>query len=210
MEKTMSRNYFKIDANDSLLLFADHLHSKLELALTLNYDSIVFLLIGSDRSTGDSLGPIIGHKLSRLNYKNVFILGTLDEPVHARNLNEITSRAKGLSSRPFVVAVDACLGRMESVGMITLGDGPIKPGSGVNKDLAPVGNIHITGIVNYGGFMDFMVLQNTRLNLVMKMADLIADGICLSLNRLETRSFIAATDKSLHSGSVQRQVVGSL
>jgi hypothetical protein len=35
----------------------------------------------------------------------------------------------------------------------------------------------ITGIVNFGGFMDFLVLQNTRLNIVMKIADLIATGI---------------------------------
>jgi putative sporulation protein YyaC len=66
---------------------------------------------------------------------------------------------------------------MDHVGYVTIGEGAIKPGSGVNKDLSPVGDMHITGIVNFGGFMDFLVLQNTRLNIVMKMADLIAMGI---------------------------------
>ena len=52
-----------------------------------------------------------------------------------------------------------------------------KPGAGVNKQLPEVGDIHITGIVNVSGFMEFFVLQNTRLNLVMKMAKTIANGI---------------------------------
>ena len=41
-----------------------------------------------------------------------------------------------------------------------------KPGAGVNKDLPPVGDLYITGVVNVGGFMDYLVLQNTRLYLI--------------------------------------------
>jgi hypothetical protein len=37
--------------------------------------------------------------------------------------------------------------------------------------------MYVTGIVNFGGLMDFLVLQNTRLSIVMKMADLVASGI---------------------------------
>ena len=33
--------------------------------------------------------------------------------------------------------------------------------SGVNKELAPVGDMFVTRIVNFGGFMDFLILQNT-------------------------------------------------
>jgi putative sporulation protein YyaC len=66
---------------------------------------------------------------------------------------------------------------MKNVGVIQVLDGPVKPGAGVNKELPAVGDIHITGIVNVSGFMEFFVLQNTRLNLVMKMAKTIANGI---------------------------------
>jgi putative sporulation protein YyaC len=51
------------------------------------------------------------------------------------------------------------------------------PGAGVNKDLPPVGQLHITGIVNVGGYMEYMILQNTRLNLVMRLADVIVGGL---------------------------------
>ena len=66
---------------------------------------------------------------------------------------------------------------MKSVGIIQIGMGPVKPGSGVNKELPAVGDIHITGIVNVSGFMEYFVLQNTRLHLIMKMAKTIANGI---------------------------------
>ena len=38
---------------------------------------IIFLCIGTDRSTGDSLGPIVGHKLRNLKITNIFIYGSL-------------------------------------------------------------------------------------------------------------------------------------
>ena len=79
--------------------------------------------------------------------------------------------------QPFIIAVDASLGRVENVGTIKIAHGALKPGAGVNKDLPAVGNFHITGIVNVEGFMEYLVLQNTRLFVVMKMANIIAEGM---------------------------------
>lgn len=138
---------------------------------------IVFICIGTDRSTGDSLGPLIGTLLQEKNIKSFFIYGTLDEPIHAMNLEEKLKEINEKHFHPFIIGIDACLGRMKSVGCIELGDGPVKPGAGVNKELPAVGHMHITGIVNVSGFMEFFVLQNTRLNLVLRMAKTIADGI---------------------------------
>jgi len=139
--------------------------------------SKVLLCIGTDRSTGDCLGPLVGSKIG-LTQQNFFaVYGTLDRPVHASNLKETMESIKTLYKDPFIIAIDACLGRLESVGCIHLGDGSILPGAGVNKDLPPVGQIHITGIVNVGGYMEYIILQNTRLNLVMRLADIIVGGI---------------------------------
>jgi putative sporulation protein YyaC len=81
---------------------------------------------------------------------------------------------------------------MDHVGYITIGKGPIKPGSGVNKNLSPVGDMYITGIVNCGGFMDFLILQNTRLSIVMKMADLISTGIKYVLWKIKSDPHIVS------------------
>jgi putative sporulation protein YyaC len=138
---------------------------------------IVFVCIGTDRSTGDSLGPMVGTLLEEKGPNPFYVYGTLDDPIHAVNLEDKLKEIKQKHFYPFIIGIDACLGKLKSVGSIQLADGPVKPGAGVNKDLIPVGDIHLTGIVNVSGFMEFFVLQNTRLNLVLKMAKTISNGI---------------------------------
>jgi putative sporulation protein YyaC len=168
-----------IDINDELaqINFSRFFKHHFLYNMDTSYKKLIFLCIGTDRSTGDSLGPIVGYKLSSLNYDNISVLGTLDDPVHAKNLSEKIMEIKRCYANPFIVAVDACLGRSDSIGHINISNGPIYPGAGVNKNLAPIGNINITGVVNTCGYMEYLVLQNTRLNLVMKMADIITGGI---------------------------------
>jgi putative sporulation protein YyaC len=143
---------------------------------------VVVLCIGTDRSTGDCLGPLVGHKLASFStsrYAHVF--GTLKEPVHAKNLDEKIDNIYKDMDNPFIIAIDASLGRTENVGKINLYKGPLHPGAGVNKNLKSIGDISITGIVNISGFMEYLVLQNTRLSLVMEMADIISISIYNSL-----------------------------
>lgn len=152
-------------------LFAELPHSRRD---------IVVLCIGTDRSTGDALGPLTGTRLRSLNaYPHVF--GTLEEPVHATNLPDALRSIGETFADPFVVAVDACLGRLESVGFVTVGRGHLRPGAAVNKHLPAVGDAFITGVVNVGGFMEHLVLQSTRLNLVITMAETIAFGLAQGL-----------------------------
>jgi putative sporulation protein YyaC len=150
------------------------------------HQELIILCIGTDRSTGDALGPLTGSKLHALRL-NTHVYGTLDNPVHATNLaNVLTSLAKS-HENPFVIAVDACLGKLENVGYVMIGQGSLKPGAAVNKDLPPVGNAYISGIVNVAGFMEHLVLQSTRLNLVVKMADIIAASIAASVREYSIR-----------------------
>ena len=61
------------------------------------WSELVFLCIGSDRVTGDCLGPYIGHQLlEHLNTDThgVYVYGTLKSPVHALNLSRISRQIK--------------------------------------------------------------------------------------------------------------------
>nr|WP_156906656.1 spore protease YyaC [Alteribacter aurantiacus] len=151
-------------------------HLKTALAAKKNRD-LVIVCIGSDRSTGDSLGPLIGTKLADQPIRRFHVYGTLEHPVHAVNLEETLELIANTHTNPLILAIDACLGRSTSVGYVCLADGPLKPGSAVKKQLPPVGDLHMTGIVNVGGFMEMMVLQNTRLAVVMDMAEVMAMSI---------------------------------
>ena len=148
--------------------------------------TIIFLCIGSDRATGDCLGPIIGYKLSKhKKINNYYVYGTLEEPVHAKNLKDTIEMIYQTHDDAFIIAIDASLGKSSHIGFITLGEGPLKPGAGVDKDLPAVGDIYITGIVNFSGLLDNMLLQTTRLNIVMSMADQICLAINYSINQLK-------------------------
>lgn len=144
---------------------------------------IVVVCLGTDRSTGDSLGPIAGTALRKFRSASFDLYGTLEEPVHAMNLEETLETINRKYRHPFVIGIDACLGKASSVGHIQIGEGPIRPGAGVNKELPPVGDIHISGVVNIGGFMEYFVLQNTRLHLVISMAELIAESLHNAVHR---------------------------
>lgn len=156
---------------------------------------LLLLCIGTDRSTGDALGPLIGQRLKDFGPPEVSVLGTLDHPVHASNLEETLRAIERDYAQPLVIAVDACLGQAANVGLINVGLGPLRPGAGVNKNLPPVGDLYITGTVNVGGMMEYLVLQNTRLSLVIKMADAIAAALSQAVTAY--RDALSATSHPL-------------
>ncbi len=151
---------------------------------------VLLFCIGTDRSTGDSLGPLIGHKLKDLGLPGgrVQVVGTLDAPVHALNLEQALAKVRHCYPDYVIVAVDASVGQSEHVGCITLGRGALRPGLGVCKELQAVGDIFITGIVGGCGSYDPLMLQSVRLSVVMRMADYICDSVRQALFP-ETRSF---------------------
>lgn len=146
------------------------------------WSELVFLCIGSDRMTGDCLGPYVGQQLSGLDGQEIFVYGTLEKPVHALNLAEMIQKLQKDHPRALVIAIDACLGEKRHLGYVTIADGALHPGAGVRKELPPVGDIHITGIVNVSGVLDQLTLQTTRLSSVIALANVITQGILTLLH----------------------------
>lgn len=156
------------------------------------FHEVVILCIGTDRSAGDSLGPLVGTMVREL-VPSAIVYGTLDEPVHAQNLEEALTRIELRHPDAFILAVDASLGRQDNVGKIFFKKEPLSPGSGVKKKLPKVGHACITGVVNIGGFMEYMVLQNTRLNTTFKLAKVISGTIAQALIAQRSFKSIAVT-----------------
>jgi putative sporulation protein YyaC len=139
---------------------------------------VVFACIGTDRSTGDALGPLVGQKLRRLGCTPEEVIGTLEEPLHALNLADRLRPVLESAGRPLVVAVDAALGSSANVGAISARPGGLRPGQGVGKDLPAVGEVSVTGTVNVSaGALDAQILQSTRLFVVQQMADVIGTAL---------------------------------
>lgn len=140
---------------------------------------VLIFCIGTDRSTGDSLGPLIGHKLKAYSIDRFQVIGTLERPIHAVNLEQSVEMVRICYPDHLIVAVDASVGSQEHVGCVTLGKGAIRPGLGVYKNLQAVGDIFITGIVGGYDDQDPLMLQSVRLSVVMKMADYISECVFL-------------------------------
>lgn len=153
-------------------------------------ENIIFLCIGTDRSTGDSLGPLTGSHLTELKTFPFSVIGTLDNPLHALNLEETLAKIHSQTPEAFVVAIDACLGKGTSVGQLLFQDEPLYPGQAVGKKLPPVGNVSIKGIVNVAGYMEHAVLQSTRLHLPFTMSKTLTRALHLAYSRYRSKQII--------------------
>ena len=64
------------------------------LNLKNNFTDIIFICVGSNKITGDSLGPIVGAKLKQKLGTNIAIIGTTETPVNYENIKEVNDNIK--------------------------------------------------------------------------------------------------------------------
>ncbi len=180
-----------IDSYDPLayIKISDYLYCQLSDKI-FSKAPLVFVCIGSDRCTGDSLGPLIGYKLKHTGNEYIHIYGSLDYPIHAKNLIETMDKIESYFNNPYIIAIDSCLGKASNVGKIIIKDEPLYPGAALNKQLHPVGNMSIMGVVNISGAFDLLTLQNTKLSIVMNLADIISKSIFNFSLRFKNKTII--------------------
>ena len=141
-------------------------------------DAPVIVCIGSDLSVGDSLGPVTGTKLKeKLSGYNVYVYGTLAKPITAHEVKYTNQFIKNTHPNSTVIAIDAAVGAAGDIGLIKVAKRGIKPGSGANKRLAKVGDVSVMGIVAEKSLFNYSLFSSTRLNIVYKMAEIIAEGV---------------------------------
>ena len=119
-------NCFELDSllPNSHHELGEYLYIKLKNIIAENRP-IIFLCIGTDRATGDSLGPLIGYKLKNLSQKNIYIYGSLEYPVHSVNLVDILNKIDSSFKNPFIIGIDASLGNVQQIGKIFIEDLPL-------------------------------------------------------------------------------------
>lgn len=148
------------------------------------YLELVFLCIGTDRMTGDSFGPLVGTKLQeqlgQYNIFNINIYGTLKENICYTNIQEVLEQIKTRHQNACIVVIDAALSREEKVGKIFVEKGKMILGKGLHKPKIEVGDISIKAVVGKNYKLpkyNFTSLQNISLNVVIKLADIVVEGI---------------------------------
>ena len=152
-----------------------------------NISNLVFLCIGTDRMTGDALGPLVGTKLKEKleRFHNINIYGTLEKNLCCTNIDETISILKNIYINPCIIAIDSALSKKENIGKIVINDESMKIGRGLNKKKIEIGDISIKAIVGYDSKLpthNFYTLQNVSLNEVIKMANIVTNGILSAIN----------------------------
>ena len=137
----------------------------------------VILCIGSDKVTGDCLGPLTGYFLTKRLNVPAYVYGTLESPVTARNLESACKFISGAHRGSRVLAVDAALGDFHNIGMMFFRRQGVFAGSAMNKAIPRAGDYSVTAVVNSGGIGDSAKLFSTSINTVIKLAETIAHGI---------------------------------
>ncbi len=140
--------------------------------------SPVILCIGSDLSVGDSLGPVTGTKLKQqLAGLNCYVYGTLAKPITAHEVKYMNDFLRLTHPASPIIAIDAAVGNAGDIGLIRVAGRGLRPGSGANKRLAKVGDVSVMGIIAEQSVFNYSLFSATRLNVVYKMSEIIADGV---------------------------------
>lgn len=132
---------------------------------------LVMLCIGTDRSTGDAFGPLLGSRLVRDGWPHVY--GTLQEPCDADRLPGVLA---ALPSGKTVIAFDACLGSPANVGRYSVAHGPLHPAEAIGQRLPPAGHYSAAAVVAAWSAKPYHALLTAPLALVMEMAERTADA----------------------------------
>lgn len=130
-------------------------------------EDIILFNIGTDKIVGDCLGPLLGTIVSN-NLKNINVYGTLESPIHAKNIEENIDQIHKIHKNSYIVAIDAAVGKKEDIGSITLSSSPIKAGAAFKDSLPEIGDCSIKGAVSDGENY-FVFAQSIRLSLVYNM-----------------------------------------
>ncbi|WP_187119026.1 spore protease YyaC [Bacillus marasmi] len=138
--------------------------------------------IGSNRISGDSLGPFVGTLLDDLFPRHLTVLGNLQYPLDATTIEEEISTLS-LPDNSFVVAIDSVLGNEETVNSIIIQNGQLKPGKGLGSDLPPIGHCSVMGVVVKNDPDLESSLLFSDLHLIYTMATNIAKGVSLAVRQ---------------------------
>ena len=113
-----------------------------------------------------------------------YVYGTLNAPITAKEIDYVKVYLKKIHKNSKIIAIDAGIGPDSDVGLIKVRDIGLKPGLGVDKELPPLGDMSIVGVVASKSIRNVNLFNYTRLNLVYKMASVICDGIIGYINDL--------------------------
>lgn len=137
----------------------------------------VIICVGTDKAVGDSLGPLVGSKLTDVLHGKAYVYGTMATPVTAKESETVYKTVRFLHPLSKILVVDAGVGADSEIGLIKVLDGGIKPGLALNKNLSALGDVSVVGILSPRENACEYLIYKTDITAVYKMSSVIAAAI---------------------------------
>ena len=137
----------------------------------------IFMCVGVDNVIQDSLGPMVGELLKSKYSIPTYVYGGLDYNISATNLEYVKHFIEVVHSGSPIFVIDASIGEDDIYGKIKLVDSGVYPAGLTRNNPRLIGDFSILGIVGVIGIKNKIYLNKTRLDLVLNMAESIAEVV---------------------------------
>lgn len=153
------------------------------------FSNIVILCVGTNKLMGDSVGPIVGQKLTRLlnNKDNIKIYGSMKQTLNLKNAKQILEEINNQYTKPFIITIDAALGPKERIETIFISNGKIKIGGALGHEIEYFSHINIKAIV--GEYQkniqkNFDTLNGIQRKSVQQLSNQITYQVCQMVEKI--------------------------
>ena len=95
-------------------------------------------------------------------------------------ITNIIKKIENTYENPFIIAIDSAISNYRNLGDIVVSKESVSLAAGMNRRVDNIGDMSIKGVVAKrltNPRCNFNLLQNTRLSLVMNMANIVSEGI---------------------------------
>ena len=137
----------------------------------------VVLCIGSDKVSGDCLGPTVGTLLIEKHNVNAFVYGRIGRSVNSLNISDYVNFLNDNHKDALIIAVDACLGKSGDVGKVKICDRGVSAGLAVGRNNKRVGDVAVLGIVGEAGSDNMSALLSVPYGSVYALAESVARSV---------------------------------
>ena len=144
----------------------------------------VIVCVGSDKISGDALGPMVG-SLLRATGVPCPVYGVEGATVNGGSLAEYRNFVQRYHPGVPVIAVDAAVGNPDEVGHIKYRLGGVKAGGAMGRTEPPLGDLAILGVVGVKGADPLASLLAVPYREVEALADRIATKLLAVLADME-------------------------
>lgn len=157
----------------------------------------VIVCIGTEKISGDSLGPMVGDFLTEIYDVEAFVYGKSQKNVNGINFSSYSAHITAHHSNAIIIAVDSCLGAKADIGKIKVTSFGVKAGGALGKNNQRIGDIGILAVVGEYGKDNFDILKSIDKIFVQDLAFSTAVKIVSLLRNIkENAAFIELVKNS--------------